>query len=206
MSMKPPWMTPPGARGTKTRRLPEARREELIERLEGLILAEGFARLTVDDLAARLACSKSTLYAVAASKEQLVVAAVRRFFRDVTTRVENKAGAIGDPAQRIAAYLSGLGVELQRMSPECHADMVSTPATAEIYAKNSLAAAHWVRESIQDGVATGGFRAANAEFVGAAVSLLIDGIQHGELLDRAGLSSGAAYAELSDLVLSALAK
>jgi len=77
-------------------------------------------------------------------------------------------------------------------------------ATAELYARHSLAAAHRVRESIQDGVASGAFRAVNADFVGAAVSLLIDGIQHGELLDRSGLSMADAYTELGALVLAAL--
>jgi AcrR family transcriptional regulator len=203
MTAKPSWMTP-GARTTRGRRMSDTRREELLQRLENLILLEGFARLTVDDLASRLQCSKSTLYAIASSKEQLVVAAVRHFFRQASTRVGEKVASITDPPQRIAAYLAGLGEEMRHMSPECYADMISMEATAEIYASHSLASAHRVRESIQDGVASGAFRAVNAEFVGAAVSLLIDGIQHGELLDRSGLSTADAYTELGALVLSAL--
>ncbi|MFE0021958.1 TetR/AcrR family transcriptional regulator [Amycolatopsis sp. NPDC059021] len=204
MTVKPPWMTPPGVHTARTRRMSAARREELLRQLAGLVLAEGFARLTVDDLASRLQCSKSTLYAVAASKEQLVVLAVRHFFTESAARVSEKVAPITDPSQRIAAYLAGLGAEMRRMSPECYADMVTTQATAEIYARNSLAAAQHVRESIQDGVASGEFRAVNADFVGAAVSLLIDSIQHGELLDRTGLAMGDAYTELGNLVLAAL--
>ncbi|MFI7114891.1 TetR/AcrR family transcriptional regulator [Amycolatopsis sp. NPDC049868] len=184
----------------------EARREELLQRLENIILAEGFAGLTVDDLASRLQCSKSTLYSIAGSKEQLVVVAVRHFFQEATARVEEKAGPITDPPRRIAEYLAGLGVEMRRMSPECYADLVGSAATSEVYAKYSLATAHRVRESIQDGVASGAFRALNADFVGAAVSLLIDGIQHGELLDRSGLAMADAYTELGGLVLAALGK
>ena len=41
-----------------------ARREELLDRLVELFLAEGFRHLTLGDLAARLHCSKSTLYAL----------------------------------------------------------------------------------------------------------------------------------------------
>lgn len=204
MSAKPPWMTP-GAQASRSRRMSESRREQLLRQLENLILAEGFARLTVDDLASRLQCSKSTLYAIASSKEQLVVAAVRHFFREASARVGEKVASITDPSQRIAAYLAGLGEEMRHMSPECYADMVSLQVTAEIYARHSMATAQRVRESIQDGVASGSFRAVNAEFVGGAVSLLIDGIQHGELLDRTGLSTADAYRELGALVLSALA-
>jgi AcrR family transcriptional regulator len=36
------------------------RQAELLDQLEGLFLAEGFTRFTLDDLALRLHCSKST--------------------------------------------------------------------------------------------------------------------------------------------------
>jgi AcrR family transcriptional regulator len=45
------------------------RQAELLDQLEALFLAEGFARFTLEDLAVRLHCSKSTLYALAGSKE-----------------------------------------------------------------------------------------------------------------------------------------
>jgi hypothetical protein len=90
------------------------------------------------------------------------------------------------------------------MSPTCYEDMVTHESTHEIYALNSEAASHRVNEYIQEGLAKRTFRKVNAQFVGEAVSLLIEGIQHGELLKRTGLSSGEAFKELSDLVLAAL--
>ena len=51
-------MTSPVRRGA-------ARRDELSDALVALLLAEGFAHLTLDDVAARLRCSKRTLYALA---------------------------------------------------------------------------------------------------------------------------------------------
>ena len=48
-----------------------ARRAELFDQLVALLLSEGFAHLTLDEIAARLRCSKSTLYTLAGSKEQL---------------------------------------------------------------------------------------------------------------------------------------
>ena len=63
-------MTSLDTRSTRT----QARRAELLDELVTLFLAEGFGALTLDELARRLRCSKSTLYGLAASKEQLVVA------------------------------------------------------------------------------------------------------------------------------------
>lgn len=186
------------------RRIDDARRDELLQQLQTIVLTEGFATLTVDDLAARLQCSKSTLYAISSSKEYLVTTAIKHFFRDATAHIEDRVAGITDPSERIAAYLAGVGTEMRRMSPACYQDMVGHDATRDIYAVNSAAAARRVREYIRHGVDTGSFRTVHAEFVGEAVSLLIDGIQHGELLTRTGLSSGDAFTELSNLVLAAL--
>jgi AcrR family transcriptional regulator len=186
------------------RHLESARRDELLARLQDLVLSEGFARLTVDDLATRLHCSKSTLYAISSSREYLVATAIRHFFRDATERIEEDISKISDPAAKISAYLAGVGTEMRRMSPACYEDMVSSDLAAEIYALNSAAAAQRVREMIHEGVEAGAFRAVHAAFVGEVIALLIDGIQHGVLLDRTGLTSGDAYAEVGQLVLAAL--
>ncbi|MFD0531361.1 TetR/AcrR family transcriptional regulator [Kitasatospora arboriphila] len=93
-----------------------ARRTELFEELTALLIAEGFAQLTLDDLAARLRCSKRTLYGLAGSKEQLVRAAVVHFFRRATVRVEAALAAETDPAARLAAYLRAVAAELSPVS------------------------------------------------------------------------------------------
>jgi AcrR family transcriptional regulator len=187
------------------RRIDDTRKDALLERLKEVILKDGFSALTVDELASRLQCSKATLYAISSSKEYLVTTVLRRFFRDATRRIENRVGRVADPSKRIAAYLAGVGTEMRRMSPTCYADMVSHDSTRDIYGVNSHAASERVRQYIQEGVEAGSFRTVNAEFVGEAVSLLIDGIQHGELLERTHLTSGDAFTALSDLVVAALA-
>lgn len=192
------------APATRGRRLQQDRRDQILRRLQDIVLEEGFSRLTVDDIAARLQCSKSTLYSISSSKEWLVTTAIKHFFRDATARIDEKVSSIQDPPEKIAAYLAGVGEEMHRLSPVCYEDMVNHETTREIYALNSSAASKRVNDYIQDGLRSGSFRTVHAEFVGEAVSLLIDGIQHGELLNRTGLSSGDAFKELSDLVLGAL--
>jgi AcrR family transcriptional regulator len=176
----------------------------MLQALEDLVLVEGFARLSMDDLASRLHSSKSTLYGLASSREQLVIAVVRHFFKEATARIEAEVAPVADAPTKIAIYLAAVGAEMRRMSPVCYGDMLSYEPTRGIYERNSLAAANRVREFIQEGVLAGTFRVVSGEFVGAAVALLIDGIQHGELLERTGLSSGDAFTELSTFVLSAL--
>lgn len=192
-------------RTTKARRRMSAeRREEMLQRLENLFLAEGFSALTIDDIAARMQCSKSTLYAIASSKEQLVTATMKRFFRNAAAFVEENVARITDPREQIATYLASVGDRMRRMSAACYNDMTSFEATDEIYQLNARASARRVRELVREGADAGMFRQVHAEFVAEATSLIIDGIMHGELLERTGLSSGDAYVELSTLVLDAL--
>src|ERR687894_372906 len=84
------------------------RQAELLDQLEELFLGEGFARFTLDDLAVRLHCSKSTLYALAESKERLASRVIRHFFRKATEAVEAQTVTETDPARRVTAYLSAV--------------------------------------------------------------------------------------------------
>ena len=178
--------------------------EAILEQLEELFLDVGFAHLTVGALAKEVHCSKSTLYGVAPSRDQLVVAVVKHFFRHAAARIEARVAEITDPRDRVAIYLAGVGDEMRRMSPACYADMIGFETTRGIYDHNSRVAASRVHEMIHEGIRSGAFRPVHAEFVGEAVSLLIEGIQQGALLERTGLSSGDAFAELGELVLAAL--
>ena len=194
------------AAGTGRKRLDDDRRDELLGRLRAIVLAEGFAGLTVDTLAARLQCSKSTLYAISSNRHHLVATALKSFFHDAAEQVEKEVAEVADPAQQIATYLAAVGHQMRRMSVACYEDMLDDDLTREIYTVNSLAATSRVRGMIHAGVESGDFRAVHAEFVSQAVGLLIDGIHSRELLVSTGLSSGDAFVELSDLVLGAVSK
>lgn len=180
------------------------RRDEILQHLEELFLGEGFGDLTVDDIAAELQCSKSTLYGVASSKEQLVIATLKRFFQQATDAIEARLAEVEDPRERIATYLASVGGQMRRMSRDCYDDMVDFEGTEDIYRLNTRACARRVRELIQEGVQAGTFRPIHAEYVGESVGLLIEGIMDGRLIDRTGLTPGDAYAELSTLVLNVL--
>ena len=96
---------------------------ELLDQLEALFLAEGFARFTLDELALRLRCSKSTLYALAGSKEQLAQRVIKHFFRKATDAVEARTVTVEDPALRVTAYLTAVAAALAPAGPAFHRDL-----------------------------------------------------------------------------------
>jgi AcrR family transcriptional regulator len=185
-------------------RRPARRRETLMDELESVMLTEGFAHLTVDALARRLACSKSTLYAVADSREQIVVAVVERFFDQAARRLAERLAPLARSADRVAAYLSGIADELRPATPAFFADVAAFAPARGAYERNARIAAARVRELVAAGVARREFTAVDAGFVGELVAGAITSIQQGDLLERTGLDAAAAYDELATVVLRAL--
>lgn len=180
------------------------RQTELLTRLEALVLAEGFAHFTLDDLAARLHCSKSTLYALAASKEQLAVRVVGRYFKGAAERIEQQVAAVDDVRGRIGTYLTGAAGELRRASAQFIADVSAFAPTRSTYERNARAAAERLRTFISDGVREGVFRDVHATLFAEMAGLLIEGIQTGVLTKRAGVTDSEAFTALGELLLDGL--
>jgi len=177
-----------------------ARRAQILDGLVELFLADGFLEFSVEDLAERLQCSKSTLYAVAPSKEQLITAVVRAFFRGATKRIEARLALQVDPVIRIRAYLEAISAELAPASTAFFADLDLFAPAREIYVHNTAIAARRVQEFVQAARLPG--RALDAGFIGAVAGATMESIQCGEMAAMTGLSSAAAYRSLAELIIA----
>jgi AcrR family transcriptional regulator len=198
-TQKPRHQTP-----ASRRKVDRQRQSELLGQIEEMMLREGFMELNMDELASRLHCSKSTLYGVAGTKQELVVKTVKHFFENATHRIEDATSAEADCRRKVKVYLRGVGREMGRNSAQFYRDMVAYPPAAKVYAINSAAAARRVREIIDHGVVSGHFRAVDAALASELVVLAIDGVQSGRLLGPTGLTAGEAYAEIADILLDGL--
>jgi AcrR family transcriptional regulator len=177
------------------------RQAQLLDQLEDLFLAEGFAGFTLDDLAVRLHCSKSTLYALADSKEQLALRVIRNFFRKATVAVEARTFTVQDPALRVTAYLTAVAAALAPAGPAFHRDLDSFAPGREVYERNTALAADRVRELIAEGVSQGRFREVHAALVADTVTTLMFRIGRGDTARATGLDDATAYRELAALLL-----
>ncbi|WP_131784440.1 TetR/AcrR family transcriptional regulator [Protofrankia symbiont of Coriaria ruscifolia] len=189
----PLWPQPGGRR--------TSRQSDLFDRLVEIFLREGFAHFTLADLAARLRCSKSSLYALAHSKEQLAVAVVVHFFRAAAAEVERRVDEVADPGERVGAYLAAVAEELKPASEAFRRDLAAFPPARDVYELNTRIAAARIRMLVAEGVASGAFRDVHASFVGHVATLAMVAIQQGEIAGVTGLSDADAYAELAKLLL-----
>jgi AcrR family transcriptional regulator len=188
------------------RRPRETRRQlALLAELEELFLAEGFAGFTLDDLAARLRCSKSTLYALAPSKEQLAVKVVGRYFKGAAELLEGRIAGIDDARKVIGEYLAGISEYLDRASAAFMTDIAEFGPARDTYQLNSRVAARRIRSFIDKGVADGVFRDVHARLIAEMAGTIIEGIQTGVIGQRTGVSDAEAFTALSELLLGGLA-
>jgi AcrR family transcriptional regulator len=172
-----------------------ALRDAIIE----IVLAEGFLDLQMSDLAARLNCSKSTLYAIAPSKEQLLVTIVRTFFRRATEHVESAVDPAAPAVDRIGAYLNAVSVELAPASPAFFADLERFAPAGDIYRQNTQIAATRVQELVLE--AAPGI---DPTFLGVVARLLMESIHRGDISRATGLDDSAAYRALAELILAGI--
>ena len=78
------------------------------------------------------------------------------------------------------------------------------PATRRVYEHNTELAATRVRQLIDDGTASGAFRAVHGAFVADSVAAIMSRIQTGAVLAATGLHDADAYDELAALVLDGI--
>ncbi|WP_027944340.1 TetR/AcrR family transcriptional regulator [Amycolatopsis taiwanensis] len=181
------------------------RQRALLAELEELFLAEGFLGFTLDELAAKTRCSKSTLYALAPSKEQLAVHVVTRFFKGAADMLEDRIAGLTDAREIIGEYLAGISEYLNRASAEFMRDIGDFAPARAAYEMNSRAAAGRIREFIKQGVGDGVFREVHATLIAEMAGLLVESIQTGVLGARTGVSDAEAFTALAELLLGGLA-
>ncbi len=189
---------------SRTRRQPTARQRALLSELEALFLAEGFSQFTLDDLAARLRCSKSTLYALAPSKEQLAVKVVTHFFKGAAELLEERIAGIDDARKILGEYLAGISEYLNRASAAFMTDIAEFGPARDAYQLNSRAAAARIRSFIDLGVTDGVFREVHARLIAEMAGLIIEGIQTGVVGRRTGVTDAEAFTALAELLLSGI--
>jgi AcrR family transcriptional regulator len=180
------------------------RRGQLFDALLALFLAEGFAHLTLEEIAARLHCSKGTLYTLAGSKEQLVQAVTVHFFRRATDDVETRIAGVSGARDRITAYLTAVGTALGAASERFMADLNAFAPGRAVYQQNTAIAARRVSELIGEGVSAGEFRDVHAAFAADLAAATMVRIQQGTVCSATGLDDAAAYRELAAILTAGI--
>jgi AcrR family transcriptional regulator len=182
----------------RTRGRASVRRDELIDELIELFIREGFLGLSIEDIARELKRSKSTLYSVADSKEQIFVAVARAFFRRATARIEERLQDADERHGRIGSYLKAISDEFASASPQYFADLDAFAPTRDIYRANMDAASQRVQDLVLEAVPE--TSRADATFLGTVAAQIMEAVHRGDIEQSTGLEHPAAYRALGNLI------
>jgi AcrR family transcriptional regulator len=112
------------------------RQRELLDQTEHLF-ADGFADLTMAGLAARLNCSLRTLYALAPSRDELVLIVVDRNLWRIGRVARDAIGDDLAPLVAVRAYLEAATVAVSCWTERFASDLATVPAAQQLADEHS---------------------------------------------------------------------
>ncbi|NND74067.1 MAG: TetR/AcrR family transcriptional regulator [Ilumatobacter sp.] len=179
------------------------RHRQILDQLEGVFLAEGFAATTVAQLAAAVGCSRRTLYELAPSKDALVLMVLDRFLHRVGRTARHAIDEAAPIADQLRSYFNG-AIELQRLTAAFAEDLADDPAARRLLDRHFRYVMAVLEGLIRRGIDDGVFRDVPA---GVAAGVLAgSGLYFSQpaILHDVVLTRDQASAEIADLVLRSL--
>jgi AcrR family transcriptional regulator len=107
------------------------RQRQVLDEL-GDVFDDGFAHLTMAELAARLNCSLRTLYALAPSRDELVLMVVDRNLRRIGRRARDAIAGDMAPVDAVRAYLDAATVAVSGTTEPFARDLAAMPAARRL--------------------------------------------------------------------------
>jgi AcrR family transcriptional regulator len=181
-----------------------ARHKEVLDRLEYLLLSDGFAQFTITDLAAGVSCSRRTLYEISASKEQLVLVVLDRYLH----RKGRAALAAIDPndstVEQLRTYITtgGIGPHLQNTAYD---DLTEEPAARRLLDHHYRFTMTVIERLLETGMNSGELRPLNASVVAASVAGACLYLSQPDVVDDIGEDRAEITAAMLDYLLPSLA-
>ena len=181
------------------------RGREILDQVEEIIVTEGFAHLTIGDLAARIGCSRRALYHLAPTKDELILVALdRRLRRHGRLAIERVSQAAG-PTERVVAFVGTTAGELRRITARFGEDLHRRPAVGRLFEAHYRYAVAVLMKILDEGVAAGEFQSLHSRVIAEVIDAATQRLLSPELLQETGLTYEDAVAEFIVLLEGGLA-
>jgi AcrR family transcriptional regulator len=188
----------------RERRLTE-RQRQILDQL-GTLFEEGFASLTMADIAARVRCSLRTLYTLAPSRDELVLLVVDRHLWRVGRAAQSAIAGDPPPLDALRTYLHAATVAVSRTTEPLARDIAAMPAARELVDGHREHLCRVTQSLLDTAVARGDI----ADVDTAAVARVLAGVGRDlarpEVIPSLRTSPKAAADEVVDLILKGLAR
>lgn len=179
------------------------RQRQILDEMEELVVG-GFAELTMAELAARLNCSLRTLYALAPSRDELVLMVIDRSLWRIGRVARDAIGDDLAPLAAIRAYLEAATVAVSGRTEGFARDLTTVPAAKQLADEHNAYLFEVTRTLLDLAVERGDVDAVDTSAVARVLAGLGSFFSRPEVIPTLRSSPKEAADEVVDLVLDGL--
>jgi AcrR family transcriptional regulator len=202
----------PGVRAPKPVLTAEAasrltgRQREVLDALEGLVVASELSELTMVEIAAQLNCSLRTLYDIAPSRDELVLMVVdRRLHRIGRTAVEAMDASLS-PLDALRAYLGAVSEAVQPTAVAFTEEFANLPGAPPILDAHEGYVIAVTRSLLERAVAEDQIRRVDTAALAHVLGGLGREFARPEVAERADASPKATADAITEIILRGLVR
>ena len=180
------------------------RQQEVLDVVEAVFLRDGISAVRIGELAAEASCSRSTLYELAPSKEELLLIVLDRMMRRIMRRGAHAIEQQSDPVERIRAMLTSGALDFGPLGPK-FMDAVQEYPPARLLFDRRIADGRDVLENlIREAGESGHVRPVHARILADALFVVVLRFTDPQFVRSAGVSTSAALSEFFDVLIDGL--
>ncbi len=180
------------------------RQREILDVVERVFRRDGVRGVRMGELATEASCSRSTLYELAPSKEDLLLLTLDGMMRRMMRRGADAIAAAEDPVGRIRGMLLSGALDFAELGPS-FLEAVRGHTPSRILFDSKISEGMQVLELlIDDAIEAGAFREVNAALVAEAIFAVILRFTDASIVRSTKVSPTAGLAELIDVLIDGL--
>lgn len=181
-----------------------ARLSEVLDIVEAVFLRDGLRPVRINQLTEEARCSRSTLYELAPSKEELFLLVLDRFIRRTRLRTHEAMATAPDPVHRLKAALSESAAGLALLSPVFAEAVRDYPPARVLYDQHAREARANLRQLVDDAISVGAFRPVDTAVVAEALQAVVDRFLDPNFARTTELEVGGALTAFFDMLVNGL--
>jgi AcrR family transcriptional regulator len=200
----------PGVRAPKPLLEPDAerrltaRQREILDELEKMLAGEGLADLTMAEIAARMNCSLRTLYGIAPSKEELVLAVVDRRLRRIGRKALEPLRASMPALDALRAYLRAANEAVQPTTVAYARELAGIPGASRLLDAHESYVIAVTRSLLERALEEGTIARVDTAAVAHVLGGLGREFARPEMAELAGSSPKATADAIAEIILRGL--
>lgn len=180
------------------------RQEEVLDVVEAVFLRDGIKGVRIGELAAEASCSRSTLYQLAPSKEDLLLLVLDRMLRRIMRRGAQAIAEARDPVDRVRAMMTSGALDLGALGPQFLEAIRRHPPARLLFDRRLADGREMLERLIADAVGAGQLRPVNVPLVAEALITVVLRFTDPEFIRSSRADPASELAELVDIFLDGL--